>query len=147
MSVLSKGSALTAAESSGRALIFFGSSCADANVDRIDIRIEIRNKARNIALNSKSSCPLGHSHFETFIDDANILKLTLVKLPCSIFMKRNLSIVFILLLSSSTLIAQRELGVRPTATGGPLKFEEAVYDVQSYDVTLNVDPKTKSISG
>src|SRR4029079_11143604 len=43
--------------------------------------------------------------------------------------------------------AQRELGVRPTATGGPLKFEEAVYDVQTYDVSINVDPKTKSING
>ena len=26
-------------------------------------------------------------------------------------------------------------------------FEQAVFDVQSYDITLNVDPKTKSISG
>ena len=39
------------------------------------------------------------------------------------------------------------IGVRPTATGGPLKFEEAVYDVQTYDVRINVDPKTKSITG
>ncbi|MEZ0327625.1 MAG: M1 family metallopeptidase [Fimbriimonas sp.] len=36
---------------------------------------------------------------------------------------------------------------RPTATGGPLKFEQAVFDVQSYDVTLRVDPKGKSING
>jgi aminopeptidase N len=46
-----------------------------------------------------------------------------------------------------TAFAQRELGVRPTATGGPLKFEQAVYDVQSYDVTIKADPNTKSISG
>jgi aminopeptidase N len=44
-------------------------------------------------------------------------------------------------------MAQRELGVRPTETGGPLMFEQAAFDVQSYDITLNVDPKAKSISG
>src|SRR6476646_4609360 len=44
-------------------------------------------------------------------------------------------------------IAQRELGSRPTATGGPLKFEQAVYDVQSYDVSIKVDVAGKSISG
>ncbi len=43
--------------------------------------------------------------------------------------------------------SQRDLGVRPTETGGPLIFEQAVYDVQSYDITVSVDPKTKSISG
>lgn len=52
-----------------------------------------------------------------------------------------------LLIFLSTIYAQRDLGVRPTDTGGPLKFEEAVYDVQWYDVTLNVDPRAKSISG
>ena len=46
-----------------------------------------------------------------------------------------------------TSFSQREHPARPTDTGGPLAFEQAVYDVQSYDVTLNVDPKTKSITG
>src|SRR5215217_4102296 len=46
-----------------------------------------------------------------------------------------------------TTFAQRTLGVRPTNTGGPLKFEQAVFDVQSYDVALNVFPKDKRISG
>ncbi|RYG35236.1 M1 family peptidase [bacterium] len=36
---------------------------------------------------------------------------------------------------------------RPTATGGPLRFEQAVFDVQMYDVTLAIDPKTKTIKG
>lgn len=62
-------------------------------------------------------------------------------------MKRLLVITVVLLVGVCACFAQRELGVRPTATGGPLKFEEAVYDVQAYDVTLRVDPKTKSISG
>jgi len=43
--------------------------------------------------------------------------------------------------------AQRELGVRPTETGGPLMFEQAAFDVQSYDVALKVDPKAKTIAG
>lgn len=43
--------------------------------------------------------------------------------------------------------AQRELGVRPTETGGPLIFEQAVYDVQSYEVDVTVDPKDRSITG
>lgn len=43
--------------------------------------------------------------------------------------------------------AQRELGVRPTETGGVLMFEQAAFDVQNYDITLDVDLKGKSISG
>ncbi|MGH9948461.1 MAG: M1 family metallopeptidase, partial [Pyrinomonadaceae bacterium] len=61
-------------------------------------------------------------------------------------MKNNFAILFLLLLVTSV-FTQRELGVRPTETGGPLIFEQAAFDVQTYDVTLNVDPKTKSISG
>jgi len=56
-------------------------------------------------------------------------------------------IIFAILFFVAAIDAQRDLGTRPTATGGPLKFEEAVYDVQSYDVSINVDPATKSISG
>lgn len=54
---------------------------------------------------------------------------------------------FVLTLFVSAAFAQRELGVRPTETGGPLVPEQAAYDVQSYDVSIKVDPKTKSISG
>ena len=50
-------------------------------------------------------------------------------------------------LFSSASFAQRELGVRPTNTGGPLMFEQAVFDVQSYDVAVNVFPKDKRING
>ena len=57
------------------------------------------------------------------------------------------AILLSIALSFLTTFAQREHGVRPTDTGGPLAFEQAAYDVQSYDITLNVDPKTKSISG
>lgn len=54
---------------------------------------------------------------------------------------------FVLSLLSITTFAQRELGVRPTETGGPLMFEQAAFDVQSYDISLNVDPKAKTITG
>ena len=60
---------------------------------------------------------------------------------------KQISILAILLLSTISSFAQRELGVRPTDTGGPLMFEQAAYDVQAYDITLKVDPKAKSISG
>ncbi|MEP7213945.1 MAG: M1 family metallopeptidase [Acidobacteriota bacterium] len=62
-------------------------------------------------------------------------------------MKNLISASALLLFVAISAFAQRELGVRPTDTGGPLMFEQAAYDVHSYDVTLNVDPKTKSISG
>lgn len=55
---------------------------------------------------------------------------------------------FLLLLAlSSCIFAQRELGVRPTDTGGPLMPEQAAFDVQTYDVALKVDPTTKMIYG
>lgn len=53
--------------------------------------------------------------------------------------------LFFLLTLSAT--AQREHGVRPTSTGGPLMFEQAAFDVQSYDITLRVDPARKWIGG
>ena len=61
-------------------------------------------------------------------------------------MKRLFAAIIILLFVVSS-FAQRELGTRPTDTGGPLMFEQAAFDVQSYDITLNVDPNTKSIDG
>lgn len=39
------------------------------------------------------------------------------------------------------------LGQQTEVSGGVLKLEQAAYDVQSYDITLKVDPATKSISG
>ncbi|MBX3291668.1 MAG: M1 family metallopeptidase [Acidobacteria bacterium] len=42
---------------------------------------------------------------------------------------------------------QRDLGVRPTETGGPLSYEQAAYDVYYYEIDVNVDPKERSIIG
>lgn len=61
-------------------------------------------------------------------------------------MKKLLVLIALFVLTSVT-FAQREHGVRPTETGGPLKPEQAAFDVQSYDITITADPKTKSIKG
>jgi len=58
-----------------------------------------------------------------------------------------LTAIFAILIFSFNTLAQREHGVRPTETGGPLKFEQAVFDVLDYDVALNVDPRAKTIAG
>ncbi len=60
---------------------------------------------------------------------------------------KQLSIIIAVLLFVTTTFAQRDLGSRPTETGGVLMFEQAAFDVQNYDLTLAADPKTKSISG
>ena len=57
------------------------------------------------------------------------------------------SILIAILLIATSSFAQRELGVRPTDTGGPLMFEQAAFDVQNYDITLGVDLRAKSITG
>ncbi len=62
-------------------------------------------------------------------------------------MKKLLCTAITVLISISVISAQRELGARPTETGGPLMFEQAVFDVQDYDISIAADPKTKSITG
>ena len=60
---------------------------------------------------------------------------------------KSLKIAIFAMLFCLSAHAQRELGVRPTETGGPLMFEQAAFDVQTYDISLKVDPKAKSITG
>ncbi|MBX7055081.1 MAG: M1 family metallopeptidase [Pyrinomonadaceae bacterium] len=62
-------------------------------------------------------------------------------------MKKLLCSAIALLISISAVSAQRELGARPTETGGPLMFEQAVFDVQDYDISIAADPATKTIKG
>lgn len=50
-------------------------------------------------------------------------------------------------LNAFSAAAQRELGVRPTGSGGPLMPEQAAYDVKSYDLSLAVNPAEQSING
>ncbi len=51
------------------------------------------------------------------------------------------------LLSTTAIFAQRELGARPTSSGGPLIYEQAAYDVQQYDITAQVFPDEQKIIG
>ncbi len=48
---------------------------------------------------------------------------------------------------SALVFAQRDLGVRPTESGGVLMAEQAAFDVQSYDLDLRVNPNEQSIKG
>ncbi len=60
--------------------------------------------------------------------------------------KITVKLLAILILVSAS-FAQRELGVRPTETGGPLMAEQAFFDVKRYDLNIRVDVANKSISG
>ncbi len=62
-------------------------------------------------------------------------------------MRHSIRPLILILLLVSAILGQRSLGSRPTATGGPLSPDQASFDVQTYDVAIKVDPKTKSISG
>jgi len=62
-------------------------------------------------------------------------------------MKRIFLITISIFVALSAAFGQRQHGVRPTETGGPLLPEQAAFDVQSYDVALKVDPKSKTIIG
>ena len=59
------------------------------------------------------------------------------------------TVIFVLLLGGSfTFVqAQRDVGVRPTDSGGPLMPEQAAYDIKSYDLDLRINPTEQSIKG
>lgn len=58
---------------------------------------------------------------------------------------RYIFVVFVVLAGIAQ--AQNEILNRPSSSGGPISFEQASYDVKSYDITAKIDPATKSISG
>jgi aminopeptidase N len=60
---------------------------------------------------------------------------------------RNLSGLLFVILLSTSVFGQRQVGTKPTETGGPLRFEQAVFDVLDYEINLAVTPASKSISG
>ena len=64
-------------------------------------------------------------------------------------MKKHLfpKILICILFLSALVFAQRDLGVRPTESGGVLTAEQAAFDVQSYDLDLRVNPSEQSIKG
>lgn len=60
---------------------------------------------------------------------------------------KKISIFLVIVLFVATSFGQRKLGTKPTETGGPLAFEQAVYDVLDYDITVAADPADQSIKG
>ena len=48
---------------------------------------------------------------------------------------------------SASVWSQRDLGVRPTDSGGVLMAEQAAYDVKSYDLSVRPDIAEQSIKG
>lgn len=58
-----------------------------------------------------------------------------------------LSCLAVIFLSVSFAFSQRELGVKPAKTGGPLSANQAAYDVQSYDIDVRVKPPEQAIEG
>lgn len=61
--------------------------------------------------------------------------------------KRKAFVLFVLLFFSVSIFAQRELGVRPTDSGGPLMPEQAAYDVRHYDLAVTPNIEERSITG
>ena len=55
--------------------------------------------------------------------------------------------VFVFLLLTVVAFAQRDLGARPTDSGGILMPEQAAYDVKHYDLAVAVDVPNESIKG
>jgi aminopeptidase N len=62
-------------------------------------------------------------------------------------LKKSIVATFLCSLLLATSYAQRELGARPTDSGGPLMPEQAAYDVKHYDLSVRVNPAEQSISG
>jgi aminopeptidase N len=61
--------------------------------------------------------------------------------------KKIIGHLFVCLVLATSAFAQRDLGVRPTDSGGPLMPEQAAYDVKSYDLDLRPNIEEQSIKG
>lgn len=62
-------------------------------------------------------------------------------------LRRLLFFVLSLILLTQLAVAQRDLGARPTDSGGPVMAEQATYDVRHYDISARIFPDKKAISG
>ncbi|MDQ3748099.1 MAG: M1 family metallopeptidase [Acidobacteriota bacterium] len=61
--------------------------------------------------------------------------------------KKLLGIFFVSAFLFVSIDAQRDLGMRPTGSGGVLMAEQAAYDVKHYDLAVRVNPVEQSIKG
>ncbi len=62
-------------------------------------------------------------------------------------MKFKVFCLVILLAITGNVFSQRPHPSRPTNSGGPLSYEQAAFDVHSYDITATIDPASKSLKG
>ena len=62
-------------------------------------------------------------------------------------LSRPLLLCLLVLFELSPALGQRELGVRPLGSGGPLLPEQAAYDIKDYDLDLRINPGDQSIKG
>ena len=60
---------------------------------------------------------------------------------------KNVALLSLLLTLSCSVFAQREHPAKPTSTGGPLMYEQAAFDVGSYELSLRVDPVKQWVGG
>lgn len=60
---------------------------------------------------------------------------------------RKVAFFIFLALMATSVFGQRTHPIRPSASGGPLAYEQAAYDVQDYEITATVDPAAQSIAG
>lgn len=61
--------------------------------------------------------------------------------------KKLFGVLGVLVLAAASISAQRELGARPTGSGGVLMPEQAAYDVKSYDLTVKPNIDAQTIAG
>ncbi|MCW5959938.1 MAG: M1 family metallopeptidase [Pyrinomonadaceae bacterium] len=60
---------------------------------------------------------------------------------------KSLFAVVLIVFSTNFAYSQRELGSRPTESGGTLTREQAAFDVKSYDISARIFPDRKFITG
>ncbi|MGB0523003.1 MAG: M1 family aminopeptidase [Flammeovirgaceae bacterium] len=60
---------------------------------------------------------------------------------------KELSTLLLILFLMAHAYAQRQLGVKPSSSGGPLSSEQASYNIHHYQLDLAVQPHSKSIAG
>ena len=70
-----------------------------------------------------------------------------IKIKEKFMIKKLFGVVFLSLLLTVSVFAQRDLGVRPTDSGGVLMPEQAAYDVKSYDLSVTPNIEQQSIKG
>jgi hypothetical protein len=109
--------------------------------------IEDNNKkTREIKIYQRKQTPETIDLSEILVEMSERMNENKIKRENIMFKKLFGSFLFGLILSASV-FAQRDLGVRPTDSGGVLMAEQAAYDVKSYDLAVRPNVEEQSIKG